>query len=473
MAEISVTDTQDAAPKEWRRGWPIVLASLVGIMLCLSPVPYWALIVIGPELSAEFGWSRVVTSAGFLYMTAGVLVAAPVVGTLVDRIGARPVLLPSIVALGLGVMAFSLMTPDPRVFYLIFFLTAVLGTGTLPITWTKAIVNNFDRYRGLALGVALTGTGLFGFIATPTIQWLIDSFGWRTAYVCVGALPLLISLPLAFLLFRDTKEADALDGTGGVGRPLLVGAAIAAVLFVAMTTLTQALGVEAVIGMMALFLLGYVALVYVQGGEGSRLPGLSIQPALRDYRFWLIFIAFLILGAAVSGIIANSKFILLDKGYTPQAATSYLIGAGVIGLSTIVGRLIGGFLVDHIWAPLVAFVFMSVPAIGCFILAGDMGVGANVFALVLVGVAAGVEFDLMAYFVSRYFGMKAYGRIYGLVYAAFGLGSGTSPVIFNILRGGDADYSGVLTTVAVLFVVGGVMLLGLGRYRDFGAPAHA
>jgi len=66
---------------------------------------------------------------------------------------------------------------------------------------------------------------------------------------------------------------------------------------------------------------------------------------------------------------------------------------------------------------------------------GDFPVGMNVIALILVGLAAGVEFDLMAYFVSRYFGMKSYGRIYGLIYAAFGLGSGTSPIIFNLIRG--------------------------------------
>ena len=474
MTNVTATPKTGATTSsEWAQGWPIVLASLVGIALCLSPLPYWALIVIGPELARAFGWSPITWSSGFLYMTAGVLVSAPIVGTLVDRIGARPVLLPSIVALGLGTMAFSLITPDPRVFYGVFFVTAVLGTGTLPITWTKAIVNNFDRYRGLALGIALTGTGLYGFIATPTIQWLIDSFGWRTAYVCVGALPLLFSLPLAIFLFKDRREAATLTtASRGVRRPLLLGGAIAIALFVAMITLTSTLGVQAVIVMMGLFLLGYVGLVYAGGDAGSAAPGLTVREALTDYRFWVIFVAFLILGAAVSGIIANSKNILLAKDYTPQQATSYLIGAGVIGLATIVGRLIGGFLVDYIWAPLVAFVFMSVPALGCYILAADMGVGANVLALVLVGVAAGVEFDLMAYFVSRYFGMKSYGRVYGLVYAAFGLGSGTAPVILNILRGGDADFSDVLRLVAIGFVVGAVMLLALGRYRDFGAIQH-
>ena len=91
----------------------------------------------------------------------------------------------------------------------------------------------------------------------------------------------------------------------------------------------------------------------------------------------------------------------------------------------------------------------------------------------MVGLAAGVEFDLMAYFVSRYFGMKSYGRIYGLIYAAFGLGSGTSPIIFNLIRGDSPDYSNVLLLASFGFIIGGALLLTLGKYKDFGPDAHA
>lgn len=471
MSDISQEPSNAVSGRgEWENGWPIVLASLIGIMLCLSPLPYWALVVISPELGKDFGWNRPTISAGYLYMTAGVLVSAPIAGLLVDKIGARKVLLPSIVALGLGTMCFALMTPDPRVFYFIFFVTAVLGTGTLPITWTKAIVNNFDKYRGLALGIALTGTGFYGFVATPSIQFMIDNFGWRVAYVSVGALPLIFSLPIAYILFRDQKEKRVVVGhqKKEVSRLLVMGGFIATALFVSMQVVTAMSGFVGVIALMAAFLVAYLILVYVRADPGNtELIGLSVRETFRNYRFWVIFFAFLLLGAVVSGIIANSKLILLDKGYSPQDATNFFIGAGVIGLSTIVGRLLGGWLVDHFWAPAVAFVFMSLPALGCFILAGDMGVGMNVLALVLVGVAAGVEFDLMAYFVSRYFGMRSYALIYGLIYAAFGLGSGTSPIIFNILRGDDADYANVLKIVAAGFVIGAVLLLSLGKYKDF------
>ena len=465
---------------EWVKGWPIVLSSLIGVALCLSPLPYWALIVIGPELVDEFGWTRSITSAGFLFMTAGVLVGAPVVGRLVDRYGARKVLLPSILVLGIGTALFSQMTNNPIVFYTIFFVTALLGSATLPITWSKAIVNNFDKYRGLALGVALTGTGLFGFIATPTIQALIDAFGWRMAYVCVGLLPIIISFPLAFFLFHDKKEARALAKLDVTTLPSLKSwiwqpLVLAAALFTSMIFVIKQFGPFYVVLLMMAVLALYLAYGYKsaeRSDTSSTLPGLSLKQAYLDYRFWLILLVMMLLGGVISGIIANAKFMLLDKGYSAKEATDFFTGAGVIALSVLVGRLVGGFLVDHIWAPLIAFIFLSVPAIGCYILMQDMSVSMNVLAMILVGFAAGVEFDLIAYFISRYFGMRSYGQIYGLIYAAFGLGSGTSPVIFNLIRGDDPDYSRVLFYAAIGFIIGATMCLFLGKYRSFGESHH-
>jgi len=475
-----MTEITQTSNNEWSKGWPIVLSSLIGIALCLSPLPYWALIIIGSELGKEFGWSREVITAGFLYMTAGVLVGAPVAGQLVDKFGARKVLLPSIVALSIGVSSFSLMTDNPVVFYAIFFLTAFFGSATLPITWSKAIVNNFDHHRGLALGIALTGTGLYGFLAPTYIQTFINSVGWRGAYVAVGVLPVIFSLPLAFFLFRDHKEEKALAAAGnqsGLFKTYGKGFLVALALFAIMTWIITTQGPVWVIALMVAFLAAYVASVYIGSKDethtATELPGLTLRETFQNYRFWVIFFAFLLLGAVVSGIIANSKYILLDKGYTDITATGFFTGAGLIGLSTLVGRLVGGWLVDHFWAPMIAFIFMTVPAIGCYILMQNYGMGMNAIALILVGLAAGVEFDMMAYFTSRYFGMKSYGRIYGIIYAAFGLGSGTSPVIFNIVRGDDTDYARVLSFAAVGFVIGGTMLLTLGKYRNVGEGTSA
>lgn len=474
MSEITQTGSG-----EWARGWPMVLSALVGIALCLSPVPYWALIVIGNSLTAEFGWTREQWTSGLLFMTAGVLSGAPIVGLLTDRFGARRVLLPSIIFLGIGVALFSRMTANISVFYTIFYFTAVLGSGTLPITWSKSIVNNFDRYRGLALGVALTGTGIYGFLAPGFMGAIIKSTDWRTAYLAVGMLPILLSFPLAFIFFRDKKEEQVLAAAKAIDdksflRTLIFQIIVVFALYGLMITLTLSKGPIWVFIMMLAFLAAMMAFAYFQtkaDPHTASLPGLTLQESFRDYRFWILIVAFLILGAAVSGVIVNTVSILMDKGYAFETATSRFAGVGLIGLSVLIGRLVGGFLVDYIWAPLIGFVFMGIPAIGCYILMQDASVAMNAFSIILVGFAAGVEFDLMAYYVSRYLGMRAYGRIYSFLYVAFGIGSGTSPAIFNTIRGDAANYNLSLTYTLIGFLVGATLLLTLGKYRDFGEGA--
>jgi len=414
-----MSEINQMGSREWAQGWPIVVSALVGIALCLSPLPYYSLISLMPVLSEEFGWTIAQTSGGFLCMTIGVLLGAPVAGYLTDRFGARKVLLPSIIILGLGMMSFSLMNGSLWVYYAIFTAMSFLGVGTLPITWSKAIVNNFDKQRGLALGIALLGTGLYGFLAPAYVQGLVDRSGWQAAYIGVGILPLILSFPLAFFLFRDRKEEAAIANRNA-GQQNFVD-----------------------------------------------LPGLTMPQVFKDYRFYVILISFLILGAAVSGILANSKVILMDKGYTPQQASDYFIGAGVIGLSVIVGRVIGGVVVDYIWAPLVAFIFMSLPALACYLLMQDGTIAMNTTALVLTGLAAGVEYDLMAYLVSRYLGMRSYGRVYGFIYASFGLGSGASPIVYNKIREATGDYDTILWVAMFGFIIGATLLLTLGKYRNF------
>ena len=414
---VQATQADDKPVNEWGQGWPIVLSSLVGIALCLSPLPFYTLIVLAPELAKEFHWTRAQVTGGFMFMTLGVLIGAPIVGLLSDRLGTRRVLLPSIVFLGLLMASFSVMNGSIWMFYGIFLLMSILGAGTLPITWSKAIVNNFDGSRGLALGVALTGTGLFGFFAPPYTQWLIDAYGWRVAYIGIGLLPIALSFPLAYILYHDPKDVKVNPKTHK---------------------------------------------------SSTQLPGLNFAEVLVNYRFYLMLISFLILGAMVSGILGNAKFILMDKGYSAQMAASFFRGAGLIGLSVLVGRLIGGVAVDYIWAPAVAFVFMAAPAISCLIfMQPDSSVALNSLALILTGLAAGVEYDLMAYLVSRYFGMKSYSKIYAFIYVAFAIGSGGSPAIYNKIYQSSGSYTPILKLAAIGFLSAAALLLLLGKYEKF------
>lgn len=406
---------------EFKRGWPIVMSAMLGIGLGLSPIPFYSLGSLAPELAREFGWGYAQIMGGLSVMTAVVLIAGPLIGILADRMGVRQVVLISVPLFGVSFMTFALGNGSIWMFYLSWALVAIAGAGTLPITWTRAVNNWFDVSKGLALGLALLGTGLFGYMAKPLIAWLIADYGWRTAYVALGFLPLLISWPIAFFCFRDVGGAT--------------------------DTAAERRAAET--------------------ARRAQSPGLTMGEAVREWRFWILAFAFIPISFAVGGPIPNMENILKQAGFGAQQVVTL---ASLIGLSVIAGRIVGGWLIDRIWAPGVAFVMLGAPAIACWIIAqGAIDPTMAAVAIIMIGFAAGVEYDLMAFLVARYFGMKSYGGIYGALYGFFALGAGVGPVVFGLAYDKSGSYAQPLLMSGALFLVGAVLLLCLGRYRKFEA----
>lgn len=400
--------------EEFRQGWRVVLASVVGIGLGLSPVPFYTIGMMAPELARTFHWPFAKIMGGLTITSLTVLIASPLVGLLADRFGVRKVAITSIVLFGSSFACFSLTQGSLPLFYLTWGAVALGGAGTLPITWTRAVNNWFDVRKGFALGLSLLGTGLFGFFIKPICAWLIAHEGWRMTYVAIGAMPLAISLPIALLFFHDTGERPGADDRR-------------------------------------------LAIV---------VPGMSFADALSDWRFWVLAVAFVPISIAVGGPIPNMENILATHGFDkPTVATL----VPCIGLSVIGGRIIGGWLIDRAWAPGVAFVLLSLPAIGCWLLAhGPIDYRTALFCIGLIGFAAGVEYDLMAFLVARYFGMRSYATIYGALYGCFALGAGVGPLLFGNAFDKTHSYSHMLIVSCVILVAAASMLLTLGRYRQFG-----
>ena len=414
------TTHKAAGFSEFRQGWPVVLASMFGIGLGLSPVPFYTIGMFAPELHKAFGWEFGSIMIGLMIMTLAVLVASTVVGYLGDRFGVRRVAMISLVLFALSFMAFSLSNGSIVLFYVNWAVMALLGAGTLPVTWTRAVNNHFDTRKGLALGLSLLGTGIFGFLVKPFTAWLIASYGWRTAYLVIGMLPLLLALPIAYFAFHDV-------GTRTV------------------RTATER-----------------------RHASAARLlatPGLTLGQTIKTWRYWVLAFAFVFVSFGVGGPIPNMENILKVAGFTPGDTVSLV---ALIGLSVITGRIIGGWLIDRFWAPGVAFVMLSLPALSCWLMAGGgMSVPAAGGAIFLIGFAAGVEYDLMAFLVARYFGMKGYSAIYGSLYGFFALGAGIGPVAFGKVFDKTGSYGPILGTSAALLMIGAVSLLFLGRYQRF------
>ena len=413
---------------EFKFGWPVVFSSAVGIGLGMSPLPFYTIGVFVEPLIEEFGWGVDQIMAALPIFTLGALFMSPLIGYITDKVGVRKVVLTSIVAFSLTMMAFSFNNGSFGLYLFLWCLLAVCGAGTLPITWTRAVNSWFYQRRGLALGLSLIGTGVFGAVAKIYAAWLIELFDWRTAYIGVGALPLCIAFPIAWFLFRDASDPKAADRAAHMKR-----------------------------------FAGKIGAVSIGGP--------TLRAALGDWRFWLLAYAFIPISFAVGGPIPNLEKMMDAKGFGTGEAVFL---ASLIGYAVLVGRVLGGFLLDHFWAPAVAAVLLSLPALAALMLARpELSFVAAALSIFLLGLAAGVEYDLMAYLVSRYFGLSHYAAIYGALYGFFALGAGFGPWLFGRSFQATGSYDSMLIISAFAFLAGALPLLLLGRYRDFSERATA
>jgi len=400
-----------AAFEEFKSGWRALLGAIVGVGSGLTGIVFYTHGVFVVPITAEFGWSRGDAQFAFSFVMISAALTGPIVGSLTDKFGSRQLALSGVLALGLTFAALSLTDESIRNYYLLWIVMSVLAAGTFPVTWTKGVNTWFDKNRGLALGITMMGTGLVAAAGPVYAASLIDNFGWRNAYQALGATILLFSLPISFLFFRE--------------RQVLI----------------------------------------TENANSPVTFGLSTTEAILSYKFWVLGFALLFVCFGVAGLIANFVPLLIDKGYEATEAASY---AGFVGVMVIIGRLLVGYLIDRFWAPRIAFIFLILPFISCLILAQDQpsSLGITIAALA-VGLAAGAELDLIAYMTSRYFGMKNYGQLYGGQFVFFAVGSGLAPALFGWWFDFSGNYVLILYISAVLFVLGSLMMLVMGKYPDF------
>ena len=393
------------------RDWPAVVAAAVGMVLCVGTLALYSFGVFVRPLTAEFGWSRTGLFAALSFFQFGLAFSSPVWGVLVDRFGPRRVILISLVALSALVASLGLLTPNLWHLYLVFAAIPLLGGGASPLGYSAVMVRRFDRRLGFALGISLLGVGLGGAILPPLAQFLLGEFGWRAAYVALGALTLLVTLPAALVATRN------------VPGPVLRGAG----------------------------------------------AGVLIAPMLRTRAYVLMAVTFVLLGAVSVGVLAHLVPMMVDHGFTPGEAARI---AGITGLAVVVVRGSIGWLLDRIHAPYVLAVIAVVAAGVPLLLAYGEGPSTGYLAAVLLGSAIGAEVDFVSFLVRRYFGQAAFGRLYGIAFGLYILGTAIGPVALAASFDHLGGYRPGLLLFTVLGLVAAGMSLAMPRYAT-PSPAGA
>ena len=360
-------------------------------------------------IMADTGWQR--SSVSFALSVGGIFsaLAVPVLGRMMDRWSIRRVALPGIVVYA---VCTSLLGLSPSVFWiftLMFAIAEMTSAIQTPLGYAKAIAAWFDRRRGLALGIAMSGVGLGGFVIPQIANLLIEQVGWRGAYVCLALLTLAIAFPVVALWVRE-------PGSGEGERHVAFASAA--------------------------------------------LPGFASREAAMLPRFWFLAAAFFLVAVAINGTVAHVVPLLTDHGLSAASATAVL---GIFGLATLAGRLLAGYLVDRIFAPYVATVFFLAPIAGFALLASASG-PLPAIGVVLMGLGPGTEIDLIAFLISRYFGQRAFGELYGYFFMVFGLGSSFGRFLGGLVFDLAGSYRPALIGAALTLVVAVALVNRLGVY---------
>ncbi|HXC12036.1 MAG TPA: MFS transporter [Stellaceae bacterium] len=394
--------------------WWVVVGAVTGLFVCNGPVLGFTFGVFLKPIMADTGWSR--GSVSFALSVGGIFsaVAVPILGRMMDRWSIRRVALPGLVVYAVCLGLVGLSPPMFWIFTVMFVLAETTSAIQTPLGYAKAISAWFDARRGLALGIAMAGVGFGGSVIPQLANFLIERIGWRGAYASLAVLTLAIAFPAVALWIREPRP-----GEGERHFPV----------------------------------------------SSAGLPGLTIREAARRSRFWILAAVFFLVAIAINGTVAHVIPLLTDRGFSRGTATAIF---GLFGLATLAGRLLAGYMVDRIFAPYVASVFFLAPIAGLVFLVSAAGPLPAV-GVVLFGLGLGTEIDLIAFLVSRYFGQRAFGELYGCFFMVFGLGSSAGRVIggyvFDLTRSYNAAFlgAGVALIAAVLLI---------NRLGPYAYPVH-
>lgn len=406
-------------------GWWVVTASIMGMIVSQGPILVFTFGIFMKPLSAEFGWSRSQVSLGLTIAILSAALCTPWVGRLIDRKGARQVAIPALLLFGIGVMALGLLPGNLVLFYLAFCVIGLLSTGGTPTAYAMAVSCWFVRRRGLALGLSMAGIGVGAALMPMLAQHAVAALGWRLAYAVMGVVIGLGALGVASRLVN--KPADL--GLFPDNQPTADGLP-----------------------------------------HAPDKLGLSVGEAVRSRAFWLIGIAFFLAALAINGCSVHFVPLLTDRG-VPAAEAAGI--ASIIGIALIFGRVGAGYLLDYLFAPFVTVFFFIGPVIGILLLySGATGTTA-MFCAALIGLGVGAEVDLIAYLIARYFGLRAFGEIYGYLFCLFCLGTAFGPLMMGVGQTLQGSYDSVLLLFAGCMAVACVLMLCVGRYPNLRTLAQA
>jgi len=416
--ENSMNDqARQTAMDEWRAGWAMVLTAMIGYSI--SSIPAGSTGVMMAPLEQEFGWSRTQIYSGVSLISLIAFMVAPFLGAAIDRLGAKAIALAASILFCAGVAGLATVNGELWQWLAAWSVIGV-AAAAMPTVWLAPVPGRFTASRGLAVAVVLSGSGLSTFLIPIIAHALVESHGWRGGYIGLAAIWATVSLPLIVLFF------------GGGGNSKAGGAR--------------------------------------QSGPPDRaaLPGFTAAQGFANANFWKLMLgSFCGIFGGVA-LIMNLVPVLVSTGIEKGSAAGI---AGLLGIATITGRVIGGWMMDRMsakWIAALSTCLASVLPVLLLFAPGSVTVAA--IGIIAYGLVGGAKVGAIAYLASRHLGQKAFGTLYGSINAAVALAVAVSPLAANFIYDMTKSYEIVMWAAIPILVAGALFYLSLGKYPDFTQP---
>jgi MFS family permease len=388
-------------------GWRVVLASCLGVMVGFGSLFVYTFSVFMKPLGAEFGWGREAISRGFGLAALSMAIWSPVLGQLLDRYGPRRVILPCLSIYGCAIASLACLRPHLWQFYITCILLGTVGNGAAHLAFSRSISTWFHQRLGMALAFVMAGAGLGSMILPFFAQTIISREGWRASYLALGSLALVVGLPLTWRYIHERAPLQ-------------------------------------------------------HDSPSAFESGPSWQQGLRSFPFWIIVAVLMVNSLAMNGTVTHLAALLTDRGISPRGAA---LSASPLGGSSLIGRLVVGWVLDRFFGARVAFVVFLITAAGILVLARADTLPLGCIAAGLIGVGAGGEADITPYLLTRYFGLRAFSTLYGITWTFYAIAGAIGPVILGRAFDTTGSYTALLTLLAAAMAMAGGLILLLPRYK--------
>lgn len=383
--------------------WVVVGISFINIAIAYGLNFSFSIFFVA--ILEEFKWNRA-TTAGVFSLSALLLgISSWFIGGLVDRFGSRKILVWGAVLLSFSTIA-SGWIQNIWHFYILFGVLSAIGTCSLGWVPNSVLISNwFVKNRGTMVGIAFSGMGIGILIIGPTAQYFISQFGWRTAYMLLGLMVLLLLVPLNCFQQNwprekeDHSKQDSSSPMTKIYNP---------------TKRFQKPEKE--------------------GGDWT------LGRSMRTLRFWSLFFSFFLIPLGILPVLIHQVPYIVEQGYSKGLAAFIF---GLMGLLSTVGRLVFGALSDAIGrekAVSLSFLFSILGILALLFLSFLQSTGLLYLYAILFGLGFGARGPIIAAMMADLYQGKHFGSIYGFINIGNGIGGALGPWLGGYLYDTNGSY---------------------------------